>query len=99
MALITKQVKISNKVEGRLAKLFKADSVLFKRLKFVTPFIFRFTFFVLKGGKVIGTLNYFWDIRKMNQWIFLRRFSDNKIIRLRHLYNQNVPTFFGEEND
>ena len=95
MALITKQVKVSNKVEQRLAQLLGVDQVQFKRVKFVTPFIFRHTYFVYNNGSMIGTLNYFWDIRKRNQLIFLKRFSDKKIVRL-GILNDSVKNFFEE---
>ena len=96
MALITKPVKVSNRVEGRLEDLLNVDRVSFKRLKFVNLYIFRFTFFVQNKGKTVGTINYFWDIRKMYQWIILRRFSDTETLRLRHLNGNKYQNFFQE---
>ena len=96
MALITKQIKVSNKVEQSLENKLGVDDVLFKRVKFVTPFIFRFTFFVLNGGRMVGSLNYFWDTRKPQQLIYLRRFVDKKIIKVRHLNEPRVRNFYKE---
>lgn len=94
MALITKQVKISNKVENRLADIFNVDMVLFKRVKFNSPFVFRFTFFVFERGDLIGTINYFWDIRKTGQVIMCRRFEDGEVITVRHLNDRRIGSFY-----
>lgn len=97
MALITKQVKVSNKVEDRLAKILGVDKTAFKRVKYVTPFIFRHSYFVYNNGKMIGTANYFWDIRKPQQFVIFKRFSDDKLLKVRHLNNPKVDNFFNEE--
>lgn len=97
MALITKQVKVSNKVEAAIAKKLGVEQALFKRVKFVTPFVFRFSFFLIKKGEMVGTLNYFWDIRKPQQMIFIKRFSDNGIMRVRHMNEPRIQNFLDEE--
>lgn len=99
MALITKPVKVSNKVEARVAEKLDVDEAKFKRVKFVNPNMFRFSFFIFDKGVMLGTLNYFWDIRKNQQIIYLKRFSDDKIERIRHLNEPRVKKFFnmGEE--
>lgn len=96
MALITKQVKVSNRVESYLAEKLGVDKSEFKRVKLVNPFIFRFVFFLFNGGEMVGTVNYFWDIRKIQQRIFLKRFKDGKIARLGHLNNSDAKNFFAE---
>lgn len=96
MALITKQVKVSNRAESYLADKLNVDKALFKRLKYVNPNVMRFTFFILQDSEIIGTVNYFWDFRKINHIIYLRRFSDKKITKVKHLNQRGVSDFFGE---
>lgn len=96
MALITKQVKVSNKVEKRIADLLGVDKALFKRVKFNTMFRFRHSYFLFKNGEMVGTLNYFWDVRKPNQIIVLKRFSDGEMLKVRHMNQSGVKDFFGE---
>lgn len=94
MALITKQVKVSNKTEKMIADRLGVDKALFKRLKFVNPNVMRFTFFLVDDSEMVGTLNHFWDVRKINHLIFLKRFIDDKVIKVRHLNDSRVSKFF-----
>lgn len=95
MALITKQLKVSNKAEKIVADKLGVDRAHFKRLKFVNPNIMRFSFFIINGREMVGTLNYFWDIRKINQFVVLRRFEDKEVKKFRHMNQSGIKDFFG----
>jgi len=97
MGTSTRTVKVSDLAEKSVAFKLGVQRVLFKRVKYVKPFVIRFTFFVYDMAGFVGTANFIWDLRKILQLIILRNFDTNKIIMVRHFNDPRIKGFFPPE--
>jgi hypothetical protein len=97
MAISSRQIKVSDMVEKNIAFRLGVQRVAFKRLKYVKAFVMRFTFFVYDIHGFVGTVNFIWDLRKLQQLVILRNFQTNKIMIIRHFNEPRIKGFFPQE--
>jgi hypothetical protein len=97
MGISTRNIKVSDLAEKTVAFKLGVPRVAFKRVKYVKPFVIRFTFFVYDFYGFVGTANFIWDLRKILQLIVLRNIDTSEIIMVRHFNDPQVKGFFPPE--